>query len=79
MQNLVLKFESDLTNRLLTWGILLPLCGLCDWISKNEFGLSSRIVRVRYAFRRKSAVDPKREALFIRKTFHTIKTPLEVE
>lgn len=81
MQNLIWKFETDLTNRLLAWGILSLLSGTLLWFFTNEFWRSFGIqaaawgcvdavialVGARTAARRTSTTDPKVEALFIRK------------
>ncbi len=81
MHNPIWKFESDLTNRLLVWSILSLLSGLYIWFATNEFGRGFgiqlvawgavdaviAIVGARTAARRKSAANPKKEALFIRK------------
>lgn len=81
MDHPVWKFESDLTNRLLAWGVLSLLFGLYLWFATNEFGQGFGIqavawgtvdaaiafVGARSAARRSSTADPKKEALFIRK------------
>jgi hypothetical protein len=81
MQNPIWKFEADLTNRLLIWSILSLLFGFYAWFATNEFGrgfgiqavawgavdAAIAVVGARTAARRKSTVDPKKEAVFIRK------------
>lgn len=81
MHSPIWKFESDLTNRLLVWSALSLLSGLYIWFVTNEFGRGFGIqsiawglvdaaiafVGAKSATRRKSTVDPKREAQNIRK------------
>ncbi len=81
VQNLIWKFETDLTNRLLTWSIFSLLVGFYFWLAANDFGRAFgiqaiawglvdagiAIIGARTAIRRKSTADPKGEALFIRK------------
>lgn len=81
MQNPIWKFESDLTKQLLVWNLLSLLSGLYIWFTTHEFGRGFGIqlvawgavdaaiafIGVGIAARRKSTVDPKDEALFIRK------------
>jgi len=76
MQNPIWGFESKITSRLLVWSILSVLSGLWGWFGRG-FGIQCvawgcvdaaiAFVSARSAARRKSTVDPKREAQNIRK------------
>ncbi len=38
MRSPIWKFEADLTNRLLAWGVFSLLAGLYLWSATNDFG-----------------------------------------